>query len=350
MAPNRVFHFIPFRRDSLPLDSARTAFEWLVTGVDPLSIDGGRFPGLPRRAMPLDELRDLLLDAKLPWPTVDAVWAHLIERSRAEGGAWTVACVGMALPALVQAAAGMCKPFFDIDPCDIHIAMLTGFLTELAAVDLSQSWLVLRLRNAARHAGHNLIRDELDRTTPIDDDDFRSNEPPPPWGHPDFVLARAVAEGAISGDEAELIGSTRLEDYTLEAAAADSGVSITALHRARAHAEARLVDWLDAQAPHDDPTDRRERDVELHAVTSATITTAARTPHPAPGQIPRAVTDVPKRFSITVRYRAGKTDPRIRSQRVRESPSRPASTNSPARPAGITRRPADTTPEVPRCA
>ncbi|WP_237774032.1 hypothetical protein [Actinosynnema sp. ALI-1.44] len=30
-----------------------------------------------------------------------------------------------------------------------------------------------------------------------------------------FVLARAVADGAITGDEAELIGSTRLEDYTL---------------------------------------------------------------------------------------------------------------------------------------
>ena len=42
-------------------------------------------------------------------------------------------------------------------------------------------------------------------------DGFRSTMPPPPWGHPDFVLARAAAEGAITSAEAELIGATRLE-------------------------------------------------------------------------------------------------------------------------------------------
>ncbi|TVT23215.1 hypothetical protein FNH05_33100, partial [Amycolatopsis rhizosphaerae] len=277
------------------MDSARVAFDWLVTGPQPLSIEGRRFAGLPDRRVPLDELRELLMNPGVPLSTVDAVWVHLVERARAQRGAWTVACVGMALPALSAVAFALCKPSVRNDHGDIQIAMLTGFLTELAEVDLSQPWVLLRLRSAAKHAGQQAIRDAVGAPPPVSDEDFHSSAPVPPWGHPDLVLARAVAEGGITGDEAELIGATRLEDYTLEAAAADTGVSITSLHRARAHAEARLVEWLAEQAPHDDPADRYERDVELRAVSAATITSAATQPTPATHRRPRTVTDVPAR-------------------------------------------------------
>jgi hypothetical protein len=351
MATNRTFRRTSFERDSLPLDSARTAFEWLVTGPCPVSIEGWRFPGLPRRRVPLDELRDLLLDTKLSMSTVDPVWAHLVTRSRDEGGTWTVACVGIALPALFAIAAELSAPYAD-DHRDIHGAILTGFLAELASINLAKPWVMWRLRCAALRAGHLFIRDALDRPMPTGED-FHSSEPTPPFGHPDFVLARAVADGAITGDEAELIGSTRLEDTTLTAAAADRGVKVTALHWVRSHAEARLLVWLTEQAPHDDPADRRERDVEIRAVNATAITAAASDASRAqrrPTRKSLMVTDIRGHSSVTVRSRAWKKAPESGVEGCGRTADTPAHTTSLDDAAGTSRRPSSTTPEVPRCA
>ncbi|HEY3710326.1 MAG TPA: hypothetical protein VGL64_13175 [Amycolatopsis sp.] len=351
MAPNRIFRRTPFERDSLPLDSARTAFEWLVTGPSPVSIEGWRFPCLPRRRVPLDELRDLLLDANLPMSTVDPIWVHLVTRSRDEGGTWTVACVGVALPALFAIAAELSAPYAD-DHRDIHAAILTGFLSELASIDLAKPWVMWRLRCAGLRAGHLFIREALDRPMPTDED-FHSSEPTPPWGHPDFVLARAVADGAITGDEAELIGSTRLEDYTLTAAAADRGVKVTALHWVRSQAEARLLAWLTDQAPHDDPADRRERDVEIRAVNATAITAAASDASRAalrPTRRSHTVTRIGGKSLVTVRSRAWKTAPKSGVEGCGRTPAAPAHTTSLDRSTGTPRRLSSTTPEVPRCA
>src|SRR5207248_893212 len=100
MVLNQVSDYSSFEPQSSPLESACAAFEWLVTGPDPLSIDGRFFPGLPTRRVPLDELRELLLNPDLPLRAIDLVWMHLVTRSRdSKGDAWTVACVGIALPA-----------------------------------------------------------------------------------------------------------------------------------------------------------------------------------------------------------------------------------------------------------
>jgi hypothetical protein len=354
MAPNHTFRRSPFERDSLPLDSARAAFEWLVTGPCPVSIEGWRFPGLPRRRVPLDELRDLLLDADLPMSTVDPVWAHLVTRSRDEGATWTVACVGVALPALFAIAAELSAPYAD-DHRDIHGAILTGFLAELASINLARPWVMWRLRCAALRAGHLFIREALDRPMPTGED-FRSSEPTPPWGHPDFVLARAVSDGAITGDEAELIGSTRLEDYTLTAAAADRGVKVTALHWTRSHAEARLLAWLTEQAPQDDPADRRERDVEIRAVNATAITAAAsdvdRDVNRAAHRPPRkslTATSADGKSLVTVRSRAWKKARESGVEGCGRTAATPAHT-SPDGSAGTSPQSSSTTPEVPRCA
>ena len=68
--------------------------------------------------------------------------------------------------------------------------------------------------------------------------------PPHPWGHPDFVLARAVAHGVLSGYEAELIAATRLEEATLTDLAQRWGLPRATLAGDRARAEARLVEAL----------------------------------------------------------------------------------------------------------
>ena len=222
-----------FERDSMPLDAARSAFEWLVAGPHPVSVDGRLFPGLPARRVPLNELRDRLLRRRCPQTVRDAVWAHLVLLARTEGGAWTVGAVGVALPALTSIAATLSAQFAG-DPSDIHAAVLAGFVAELATIDLRRPRVMLRLRWAAYRAGHTAVREALDAPVPSGHG-FHSTMPPPPWGHPDFVLARAVAEGAITAAEAELIGATRLEGVPLADAAAERN-SPTKQRRRRASA------------------------------------------------------------------------------------------------------------------
>ena len=111
MAANYAFPRRAFERDSMPLDAARTAFEWLITGPHPVSVDGRLFPGLPARRVALDELRDLLLERGCSQALRHAVWAHLVLRSRTEGATWTVGCVGVALPALTTTATKLSAKF-----------------------------------------------------------------------------------------------------------------------------------------------------------------------------------------------------------------------------------------------
>ena len=235
MSSREAFPRSGFERDSMPLDAARAAFEWLVTGPHPVSVDGRLFPGLPARRVPLNELRDRLLRRRCPQTLRDAAWAHLVLLARTEGGAWTVGAVGVALPALTSIAAALSAKFAG-DPSDIHAAVLAGFVAELGEIDLRRPRVMLRLRWAAYRAGHTAVREALDAPVPSGHG-FRSTMPPPPWGHPDFVLARAVADGAITSTEAELIGSTRLEGVPLADAAAERDLSYEAAKKARLRAE-----------------------------------------------------------------------------------------------------------------
>ena len=132
-------------RGLMPLDTARSAFTWLVTGPDPISVEGRLFPGLPNRLVPLHELRERLLRRHCGQATRDAVWAHLVLRSRTDGATWTLGCVGVALPALTTIAATLTARLAG-DPSDIHAAVLTGFVAELARVDLGKPRVMLRLR------------------------------------------------------------------------------------------------------------------------------------------------------------------------------------------------------------
>ncbi len=131
-------------QDRLPLDAVRDVFALLVDGPRPLSVDGRIFPGLPDRLVPLDELRASLMRRSCPAQTRDAVWAHLVTRSRREGGAWTVGCVGVALPGLARTAGWMAARYRG-DRWDVHAAVVTGFLHGLATVELSEPRIAYRL-------------------------------------------------------------------------------------------------------------------------------------------------------------------------------------------------------------
>jgi len=224
------------------LDVARDTFTWLVTGPAPLSIDGRRFPGLPRRSVALDELRDRLLARQCPQATRDAVWAHLVACSRDRGASWTVGAVGVALPALTSVAARLSARLAG-DPAEVHAEVLRGFLTELSVIDLGRPRIMLRLRWAAYRCGHAALSEALGGPTPTGLGS-RSCPPIQPWGHPDLVLARAVAEGVLTRIEADLIGATRLEEMPLADWARARGVGLKTTYSTRERAERRLVAYL----------------------------------------------------------------------------------------------------------
>lgn len=323
-------------RESMPLDTARTAFDWLVTGPHPISIDGRLFPGLPRRRVALHEVRDRLLHPRCPQAIRDAVWAHLVLRSRTEGATWTLGCVGVALPALTRIAARLSARFAG-EVSDIHAAVLTGFVAEIAHVELGKPRIMLRLRWAAYRAGHATVRDALDAPVPAGSG-FCSSAPALPSGHPDFVLARAVAEGILTAGEAELIASTRLEGLPLARVAQARGASYPTTHQTRRRAERRLAAYLLDHTPGED----ERGDPATQVVQGVTITSAARaTPTPttqSPSVIERA-DGAPKKARGAVSKKAQETG----VQRCRPTPAALASTTP-----TDTRSPHSS--EAPRCA
>lgn len=146
--------------DRSPLEAAEDAFVWLVTGPRPLAVEGGHLPGLPNRRLPLHKLRARLLAQRLRPHEVEAVWAHLVFRTRTapmgRRAGWTVGCVGVAMPVLARTAAGLAMRYPG-DPADVEAAVLAGFVTELHRTDICVPNIPRRLRVAADRAGRALL-------------------------------------------------------------------------------------------------------------------------------------------------------------------------------------------------
>lgn len=240
-----------------PLDAARKAFTWLTAGDYPVAVDGRLFDHLPDREVAVDELRDLLLRRECPRRVWDQVWSHVINRVRAEGATWTVVAVGLALPMLTPMAARLTRRYAD-DPTDVHAEILRGFLEGIGSVDLSRGGITIRLRWAAYRAGHRALVTAMDEPAPTEPERL-SGTPSSSSGHPDLVLARAVAAGVLTAIEAELIGTTRLDGTALSDWPTAPGESYDALRKARRRAEHRLAAWLAETVDGDevdDPTTR----------------------------------------------------------------------------------------------
>jgi hypothetical protein len=228
--------------DLSPLGVARTAFIRLTSGDDPLALDTTPYPGLPDRIVVLSDLRTRLLSQSCPPAARDLVWREMVTRSRTNGEAWTIGCVGLAMPALTTLATQLSARFAG-DRSDVHAEILRGFLTALTDIDLGRPAIMTRLRWAAYRAGHAAIREALDAPMPSVES-YHSSAPQVPYGHPDLVLARAVTDSVITTTEADLIGATRVEHIRLRVWATEHGVSYEAARKARQRAERRLVAWL----------------------------------------------------------------------------------------------------------
>ncbi|MEC3979897.1 sigma-70 family RNA polymerase sigma factor [Amycolatopsis sp. H20-H5] len=321
-------------------DAARTAFAWLVTGPHPVALDCRTIAGLPARLVPLDELGTLLLPRGSAAPAQDAAWAALITRSRAEGGTWTVACVGLALPLLLRVAATLTRQFRG-EVHDIHAAVLTGFLAGLTTVDLDRRAIVWRLRWAAYRAGHTALREALDATPPVADLTHHTAPPHQSSGHPDFALLAAVDAGAITAAEAALIGDTRLGELSLAAAAQARGQTYKATQQARHRAETRLAAHLAATGTTD------VGDTAAHA-PSQRRTSRAPAVTPPSGTRRDRVRGVTRRTSAWTDKQRRPVSPRTRKSGVSErGPHLPAHSPRPSSTRPVSRP--DPTQEASSC-
>jgi hypothetical protein len=221
---------------SSPLAIANAGFRLLTTGPQPLSVDGEQIGGLPGRWIPLNELQRLLLRSAPA--TQDAAWKVLVTRARNEPS-WVIGTVGVAMPGL-RRAAGVLARGYGGDTADVDAEILVGFLEALRTVDLERRAIALRLRWAAYRAGASFRRAD---STPGGRHELPvwAAVPPRLLGHPDFVLADAVAQGVVSASEAALISDTRLDRRPLTDVAHHLQVTYDSARMRRSRAESRVV-------------------------------------------------------------------------------------------------------------
>jgi hypothetical protein len=246
------------------LDEVAAALRLLCEGPKPLAVDGRRLGGgLPRRWIRLDELSSVLAHPSCRHEARRRAWAQLVGRARDGEPAWVVGAVGVALPGLRRAAARLAPlP----SRADVEADLLEGFLAALAGVDVDRPGVCARLVNAAQTRARAAVRAQEAAAAGEGRTGWGSALPPPPYGHPDLLLARAIRHGVVTAEEARLIGETRLEETSLAAYADRVGLTRWAAYLRRRRAEARLVAAVRAGVL---------SDLEAEVVAEATLTTVA---------------------------------------------------------------------------
>jgi hypothetical protein len=224
------------------------------TGLDPATLGWG--PG----KVPLLALRGRVLLGGLPLAVTNRMWSLLVTRVDALGEAWTVAAVGMALPALRGLARDLGGRSAE-GRVDLDAEILGGFLTALAREQPNSPTIFPRLLRQARRGGLAWIGQQRGATTQVRGERAEPEEcaaPPRLSHHPDHVLADLVTAGVITADDAALIGATRLESISIHDLAAARGLTDAALRQRRLRAERKVLTYLrhhrGEHTDNDDPT------------------------------------------------------------------------------------------------
>jgi hypothetical protein len=237
------------------LDRIEQQFQALTTSPHPLVIDGfGVGHGLPDRPVPLGEVRDLLAARTATHDLKDAVWSALVRQAQADSDTWGVAAAGMMMRGLRGIAARVSRGM-EFRRDDLQSEVILGFYEALRGIDPDAAgivgllwWAAYRRGIAARRAEQNAIGYQL-----LDSDTVRAQRISPPTGHPDLVLIKAVGDGVLDADEANLIGDTRVDGHALTAASKRFGVSYEACHKRRSRAERRVARYLGHRVCQDPP-------------------------------------------------------------------------------------------------
>jgi hypothetical protein len=225
-----------------PFDTLQETFRLLCSGPKPLAIEGREVPGLPRREIPLDELRAILLHPSTRYSTRDAAMSYLLAVAQKRGGTATVGLAGVLLFGLRRALGPLCAVCPERS-ADLEAEALVGLLEAIAATEADRPRLAARLCWLARNRAKRLLEAEMVLRGP-----HRAHPdakaPRLPCAHPDLVLANAVVQQVILAEDAALIGDTRLGQLTLDQSAAALGIAPAAARKRRWRAERRLTTWL----------------------------------------------------------------------------------------------------------
>ncbi|MGS2809282.1 hypothetical protein [Nocardia sp. MW-W600-9] len=239
------------------------------------------------------QLRERLWHPGTPMGEVDAIWVWLLQRVRANDDNAMLVCAGLAAPMLSRTASE-CVSSNHPARHDIESEILTAFLAHLPRVGLEQPGVWHRLRWGAYRAALAAATSQRTGATVVGDLDRdlaslgeRGQAMVSGPGHPETVLADAVAAGVISADAAELIAASRWEGRSLTALAAERGVSLWKLRKQRPRAERALLAWLNDRV--------RDRDPECSGPVEAEAVTALAPPDPSPrrGRRPNPPSAVP---------------------------------------------------------
>ncbi|MEV0359361.1 hypothetical protein AB0H71_25225 [Nocardia sp. NPDC050697] len=265
-----------------PLAVVRSGFEKIASGAlptDPRPVPTPESsPTGPVRTW--EGLRERLWESATPMAEVDAIWVWLLERVRAQDEGAMLVCAGLAVPMLSRAASGYATSNTAIRH-DIESEVLTAFLLHLPRVGLELPgvwhrlrWGVFRavLKAANQQRSGAAVVGDLDLDLAPLGERVRAMVPEP--GHPETILAQAVAAAVITSDAAELIAASRWEGRSLTTLAAERGVSLSKLRKQRPRAERALAAWLSDRARDLDP--ERTSTVEAEAVTA--LAPPARSP------------------------------------------------------------------------
>jgi hypothetical protein len=218
------------------------AFAAMCDGPDPVGLNCTPYTehGLPAGFVSLRALRHWMLEHRGAYAARNAIWRDLLMRARQEP-AWMTASIAMALPALVRAAGHIARGHSSGHD-DIDAEMLTAFIGAAGDIDLDGEGLYAKLRWHAVRAGLAVRNEDQPYELVADVEQISGAAPQLPYGHPDLIVARAVAADIIEAADAELIMLTRLDRSPLAAVAARAGIDTAVARMRRLRAERALVE------------------------------------------------------------------------------------------------------------
>jgi hypothetical protein len=230
-----------------PLADLERAFRQVTRGPLPLTIDGRNLGAdLSPRAIPLDELRWLLLQGPVTYETKDRALGSVATKAQRHGDTWTVGFAGMMMPGLKRVARRLERaPGVERD--EVGPEVVAAVIESIAHLDTSREriaarvcWEVYRRARCALDIGRPRCRYLAELTV----------LPPAsavPGTNPEEVLTRAVRAGVVTPADAELVALTRIEGRRLTDVAERIDLPFDRLQKRRIRAEARVAQLLECE-------------------------------------------------------------------------------------------------------
>jgi hypothetical protein len=244
------------QRGPLPFTIVEAEFHRLSDTWGPMviSTDSAQADGALDAPITLTALRELLLEQATPYATRDGVLAELVERAQARRGDWFIPPVGLLLPGLRSLADKLAWHWRYDEVDDLQAELLAGLMAAVVTTAAGTERLAARLLTAAETHTRRITRpdreeraqravswEQLNDATAAE---VSLRVKPRPAGHPELLLASAVAVGVLSRELAEVIAATYLDREPAAVVAARYGMSVSALRGHRQRVVERLARWL----------------------------------------------------------------------------------------------------------